>query len=308
MNNQFNITISYNSETKYKWKKGQYTTSFCTSGSHLKKIKSLLKKKPQAPPPLCGLIEKAISHLTEFNSKLLFYIIQICDKALIIIYVIYVNNICWRNNCFSMFKLTTVTPHVSVVSNTWITIQTLLMSSMWTSDVIQPEKNWACWEKGKLHQYKRKNTNFLKLFGSTDCYQKNKQKKQQKLVWLVSSLETQHSFLLCFLLVSLAGLEGDLQDFVSQSVPIQAVDRHGSLLVVRHGNEAETFALVGIEVSDHLHVDDGAEGPEHLPQDGLVRILTQIIDKDAPTAGWVPRNSAPTAHVVNAHWRKPGGK
>lgn len=150
MNNQFNITISYNSETKYKWKKGQYTTSFCTSGSHLKKIKSLLKKKPQAPPPLCGLIEKAISHLTEFNSKLLFYIIQICDKALIIIYVIYVNNICWRNNCFSMFKLTTVTPHVSVVSNTWITIQTLLMSSMWTSDVIQPEKNWACWEKRKV--------------------------------------------------------------------------------------------------------------------------------------------------------------
>ena len=162
-------------------------------------------------------------------------------------------------------------------------------------------------KKIKLHQHKRKSTNFPKLFGSTDCYRK-KNNKKKKLFWLVSLLETQHSFLLCFLLVSLAGLEGDLQDFVSQSVPIQTVDRHGGLLVVRHGNEAETFALVGIEVSDHLHIDDGTEGPEHLPQDGLVRILTQIIDKDAPTAGWVPRNSAPTAHVVNAHWRKSGGK
>ncbi len=110
------------------------------------------------------------------------------------------------------------------------------------------------------------------------------------------------------LLVSLVGLEGHLQDFVSQSVPVQAVDRHGSLLVVRHGDKAKAFALVGVEISDHFHVDDGAERPKHLPEDGLVCILAQIIDEDAPTGGWVPRDSTPAAHVVNAHWRKPGTK
>lgn len=85
--------------------------------------------------------------------------------------------------------------------------------------------------------------------------------------------------------MSLAGLEGHLQDFVSQSVPVQAVDCHGGLLVVRHGDEAKAFALVGVEISDHFHVDDGTERPEHLPEDGLVCILTQIIDEDAPTGG-----------------------
>lgn len=111
--------------------------------------------------------------------------------------------------------------------------------------------------------------------------------------------------LTAFLLVSFVGLEGHLQDFVPQPVPIQAVDRHGGLLVVCHANEAETFALVGVKVSDHFNIDDGTKRPEQLPQHGLVRLLTQIIDEDTPTRGRAPRGSAPTTHVVNAHWRKP---
>lgn len=84
------------------------------------------------------------------------------------------------------------------------------------------------------------------------------------------------------------------------------MDRHGGLLVVRHGDETEAFALVGVEISDHFHIDDGTERPEHLPEDRLVGVLAQIIDEDAPTAGGAPRDSAPSAHVVDAHWRKPG--
>lgn len=109
-----------------------------------------------------------------------------------------------------------------------------------------------------------------------------------------------------FLLMSLAGLKGHLQDFVTQPVPIQAMDGHGSLLIIRHGDEPKTFTLVGVEISDHLHVDDGTKRPKQLPQHSLVRLLPKVIDKDAPTGWRVSRRPTPTANVVDAHWRKPG--
>lgn len=111
------------------------------------------------------------------------------------------------------------------------------------------------------------------------------------------------------LLVTFASLERHLQDFFSESVPIQAVDRHGRLFVVRHGNKTEAFALAGVEISDHFHIDDGTKRPKKLPQDGFIGILTQIINEDAPTIGRVPRDAAAAAaaasHVINTHWRKP---
>ena len=85
--------------------------------------------------------------------------------------------------------------------------------------------------------------------------------------------------------MALAGLKGHLQYLVSKPVAVQAGDSHGRLLVVRHGDEAEALALVGVEVTDHLDVGDGAEGTEHLPKDALVCILAQVVDEDAPAGG-----------------------
>lgn len=67
-------------------------------------------------------------------------------------------------------------------------------------------------------------------------------------------------------LVGLVGLEGDLQHAVAQPVPVQTCDSHSRLVVVRHGDEAEPFALVCVEVSDHLDVVDSTERPKQLPQ------------------------------------------
>lgn len=68
----------------------------------------------------------------------------------------------------------------------------------------------------------------------------------------------------------LVSLEGDLQDPVTQPVAVETSDGHGRLVVIRHCDEAEAFALVGVEVTDHLHVVDCAEWPEQLPEHTLV--------------------------------------
>ncbi len=134
----------------------------------------------------------------------------------------------------------------------------------------------------------------------------------KKKNWRGSSEETVKTpvFFSCppSLLVSLAGLKWHLQDFVSQSIPIQAVDGHGSLFIVCHGDKAKTFAFVGVEISDNFYIDNSAKRPEHLPQDGLICILTQIVDENAPTAGRVPRHSTTATHMVYTHWRKPRTK
>lgn len=82
--------------------------------------------------------------------------------------------------------------------------------------------------------------------------------------------------------MGLAGLERHLQDTVTQSIPIQTGDGHGRFVVVRHGDESEPLALVGVEVAYHLDIVDGAEWSEELPQDALVRVWRQVVDKDAP--------------------------
>lgn len=105
------------------------------------------------------------------------------------------------------------------------------------------------------------------------------------------------------LLVALAGLEGHLQHLVAEPVAVQARDGHGRLFVVRHGDEAEALALVGVEVADHLDIGDGAKGAEHLPEDALVGVLAQVVDEDAPAGGGVVGNAHTphAAHVVDAH-------
>ena len=71
-------------------------------------------------------------------------------------------------------------------------------------------------------------------------------------------------------LVCLISLEGDLQDTVAQPVAVETGDGHGGLVVIRHGDEAEAFALVGVEVTDHLDIVDCTERPKQLPEHTLV--------------------------------------
>ena len=98
-----------------------------------------------------------------------------------------------------------------------------------------------------------------------------------------------------------------MQDTVAQPVAVETGDGHGRLVVIRHGDEAEAFALVGVEVTDHLHVVDGAKRPKQLPEDALVRIRGQVVHKDAPTGAGVPGDvhAHQAGHAVNGDGREP---
>lgn len=102
----------------------------------------------------------------------------------------------------------------------------------------------------------------------------------------------------------LAGLEGDLEDLVSQAVSVEAGDGHGRLFVIGHCDETKTSAFVGVEVADDFDVGDCAEGAEHLPQQAFVTILTQIVNENAPARGRAPGyiHARNTTHVVYTHW------
>lgn len=105
----------------------------------------------------------------------------------------------------------------------------------------------------------------------------------------------------------LVSLEGDLQDAVAQPVAIETGDGHCRFVVIRHGDEAEAFALVGVEVTDHLDIVDCTEWPKQLPEHTLIRIWGQVVHEDAPAsasvAGDVHANQA--GHAVNGDGRKP---
>lgn len=98
-----------------------------------------------------------------------------------------------------------------------------------------------------------------------------------------------------------------MQHSVPEAVSVQAGDGHGRLVVVSHGDKAKSFALVCVEVADDLDVCDGAERPEHLPQDALVRVGSQVVDEDAPAGAGVPRDVDPrqAGHPVNGHGGEP---
>lgn len=111
-------------------------------------------------------------------------------------------------------------------------------------------------------------------------------------------------------LVRFVGLERHLQNPVPEAVAVQAGDGHGRLVIVSHGDEAEAFALVGVEVADDLDVRDGAERPEHLPQDALVRVRRQVVHEDAPARPRVTRDvdARQAGHAVDGHRREPAAK
>lgn len=110
--------------------------------------------------------------------------------------------------------------------------------------------------------------------------------------------------------VGLVGLERDLQDAVSQPVPVETGDGHGCLVVVSHGDKSEPFALVCVEVPDDLDVCDGAKRPKHLPQNAFVCIRSQVIDEDAPAGARVPWDvdASQAGHPIDGHGGEPAVK
>lgn len=85
-----------------------------------------------------------------------------------------------------------------------------------------------------------------------------------------------------FLTLVFVRLERYLKNSIPQSVAIQRLNSYDCFVVVGHGNEAESFAFVSLEVSDYFDVLDGAEGTEQLPQDILFRLRRKIVYKYTP--------------------------
>ena len=52
--------------------------------------------------------------------------------------------------------------------------------------------------------------------------------------------------------LALVGLEADLQHSVAEGVAIQTLDSDQGLVIVSHGDEAKSLALVRLQITDHL--------------------------------------------------------
>ena len=84
------------------------------------------------------------------------------------------------------------------------------------------------------------------------------------------------------LLLPTAGLEGHLQYTVAKGKPVEILNSHESLLVVGHGDEAKPFALARGVVADDLDTLHCPKWPKELPEDGVLCVWGQVVDKDAP--------------------------
>lgn len=78
-------------------------------------------------------------------------------------------------------------------------------------------------------------------------------------------------------------LEWNLENAVSQLVPIQVRDRYQCLLVVCHCDKTKALALLCCVVAHHLNVLHSSEWTKQLPKDVLFGLRCQVVNKDAPT-------------------------
>lgn len=83
--------------------------------------------------------------------------------------------------------------------------------------------------------------------------------------------------------LGLVRLEADLKDTVSQGVSVQRVNRTDRLVVISHCDKSEAFALVSLQVPDHLHALHGPERTEELPEHVLLSFGRKIVHENAPT-------------------------
>lgn len=83
--------------------------------------------------------------------------------------------------------------------------------------------------------------------------------------------------------LGLVSLKADLEHSVAQGVAVEGLDGHHGLVVVGHGHKAESLALAGLQIADHLHRLNGAEGSEELPQHVLLGFRCEVVHEYAPS-------------------------
>ncbi len=83
------------------------------------------------------------------------------------------------------------------------------------------------------------------------------------------------------------GFERNLKDAVTKRVAIKRLDGYESFVVVGHGDEAEAFALVSLQIANDFDALDSTKGAEKLPQDALFRVGCQVINENAPTCPFI---------------------
>lgn len=116
--------------------------------------------------------------------------------------------------------------------------------------------------------------------------------------------------------LGLVRLETDLKHAVSQGVSVQGVNSTDRLVVISHGHEAETLALVSLQVPDHLNALNSPKRTEKLPKHVLLSFRCEVVHENAPTVhpvasrqdrvgqnitgqGWV---SADQENIQNVSW------
>lgn len=93
---------------------------------------------------------------------------------------------------------------------------------------------------------------------------------------------------------SIVRLEGDLEDPISEGVSVETLNRNQTFFVIRHRHESEPFALVCLQITNHLilfvglifpdylNILNGSKGAEQLPKYVFLSFWGKIIDEDAP--------------------------
>lgn len=76
--------------------------------------------------------------------------------------------------------------------------------------------------------------------------------------------------------------ERHLEGARPKTVPIERLNGTMRVLVLGHGDKAKPFALVGVEVADHLDVVDGPKRAKELPEEGLLALGRKVVDKQTP--------------------------
>ena len=96
--------------------------------------------------------------------------------------------------------------------------------------------------------------------------------------------------------LSVVRLEADLQHPVAERVPVKGLDRHETLVVVGHRDEAEALALVRLQVSDHLDV---------LFMGRTIHFLCPA--RQATYRGFMIANSNRSPNIIALTWTAPKG-